>query len=87
MQLYLRSFFNILRQHNNFEWTLENHKYFDEIKKSFSPNRFQIQFQTQKKRFAICDASNFDIGTALLQSQQGTENEYDFSRNLDSPHS
>ena len=32
MQLYLRLFFNILRQQNNFEWTTEHQKRFEEIK-------------------------------------------------------
>ena len=31
MQLYLRPFYNILRQQNKFEWTLEHQKYFEEI--------------------------------------------------------
>ena len=33
MQLYLRQFYNILRQQNNFEWTTEHHTRFEEIKK------------------------------------------------------
>ena len=33
MQLYLRQFYNNLRQQNNFEWTLEHQKRFDEIEK------------------------------------------------------
>ena len=33
MQLYLRPFYNILRQQNNFEWTTEHQTRFDEIKK------------------------------------------------------
>ena len=33
MQLYLRPFFNILRQQNNFEWTTEHQIRFEEIKK------------------------------------------------------
>ena len=33
MQLYLRSFYNILRQQNNFEWTTEPQTRFEEIKK------------------------------------------------------
>ena len=33
MQLYLRPFYNILRQQNNFEWTIEHQTRFKEIKK------------------------------------------------------
>ena len=32
MQLYLRPFYNILRQQNNFEWTTEHQKRFEEIR-------------------------------------------------------
>ena len=32
MQLYLRPFYNILRQQNDFEWTTEHQKRFKEIK-------------------------------------------------------
>ena len=32
IQLYLRPFYNILRQQNNFEWTTEHQKRFEEIK-------------------------------------------------------
>ena len=32
MQLYLRPFYNILKQQNNFECTLEHQKRFEEIK-------------------------------------------------------
>ena len=33
MQIYLRPFYNILRQQNNFEWTTEHQIPFEEIKK------------------------------------------------------
>ena len=32
MQLYLRPFYNILRQQNSFEWTTEHQKRFEEKK-------------------------------------------------------
>ena len=32
MQLYLRPFYNILRQQNNFEWNTEHQTQFEEIK-------------------------------------------------------
>ena len=34
MQLYLRPFYNILRQQNNFEWKAEHQTRFEEIKKT-----------------------------------------------------
>ena len=33
MQLYLRPFYNILKQQNNFEWTTEHQTRFEENKK------------------------------------------------------
>ena len=36
LQLYLRPFYNILRQKNNFEWTTEHQTRFEEIKKLLS---------------------------------------------------
>ena len=33
MQLYLKSFYNILRQQNKFEWKAERQTRFEEIKK------------------------------------------------------
>ena len=33
MQLYLRPFYNILRQQNNFEWTTKHQTRFEETKK------------------------------------------------------
>ena len=35
LQLYLRPFYIILRQRNNFEWTTEHQKHFEEIKKFY----------------------------------------------------
>ena len=65
MQLYLRPFYNILRQQNNFEWTTEHQTRFEEINKTL--NRTNI-----KPFYAMRDASNFGIGAALLQSYSGT---------------
>ena len=42
-------------------------------KETFNRNKFQIQSQTLINQFyAMCDASNFGIGAALLQSHNGT---------------
>ena len=47
MQLYLRPFYNILRQQNNFEWTTEHRTRFEDIK-------FQTQFQIQTNHSMQC---------------------------------
>ena len=53
MQLYLRPFYNILRQQNNFEWNTEHQAQFEEIKNS-QLNKFRIQFQTQINHSMQC---------------------------------
>ena len=53
MQLYLRPFYNIIRQQNNSEWTTENQRRFDEIKKLLL-NKFQTQFQIQINHSMQC---------------------------------
>ena len=73
MQLYLRPFYNILRQQNNFEWTAEHQTRFEEIKK-FLTEQISITIPDPNQPFyAMCDASNFGIGAALLQSHSGTK--------------
>ena len=39
MQLQFRPFYNILRQQNNFEWTKEHRKHFEEIKTPLTEQR------------------------------------------------
>ena len=41
MQLYLRPFYNILTQQNNFEWTSEHQTQFEEIKKALKRTKFK----------------------------------------------
>ena len=53
MQLYLRSFYNNLRKQNNFEWTTEHQKRFEEIK-TLSLIKFQIQSEIQTNHFMLC---------------------------------
>ena len=53
MQLYLRPFYNILRQQNNFEWNTEHQARFEEIKKLLT-EQFQTQFQTLINHFMQC---------------------------------
>ena len=72
MQLYLGPFFNILRQQNNFEWTPEHQTRFDEIKKLLTEQISKTMPNPNQPFYVMCDASNFGIGAALLQSQSGT---------------
>ena len=72
MQLYLRPFYNILRQQNNFEWTTEHQTRFDEIKKLLTEQISNTIPDSNQLFYAMCDASNFGIGAALLQSHSGT---------------
>ena len=72
MQLYLRPSYNILRQQNNFEWTNEHQTRFEEIKKLLTEQISNTIRDLNQPFFAMCDASNFGIGAALLQSDNGT---------------
>ena len=68
MQLYLRLFYNILRQQNNFEWTTEHQTQFEEIKNFCTEQISNTIPDLNQPFYALCDASNFGIGAALLQS-------------------
>ena len=72
MQLYLRPFYNILRQPNNFEWTTEHQTRFDEIKKLLTEQISNTLPDLNQPFIAMCNASNFGIGAAFLQSHSGT---------------
>ena len=72
MQLYLRPFYNILRQQKNFEWTTEHQTRFEEIKKLLTEQISNIIPDPNQPFYAMCDASTFGIGAALLQSHSGT---------------
>ena len=72
MQLYLRPFYNILRQQNNFEWNTEHQTRFEEIKKLLTEQISNTIPDPNQPFYAMCDASNFGIGAALLQSHNGT---------------
>ena len=78
MQLYLRykhpqtTFYNILRQQNNFEWTIEHQTRFEEIKKLLTEQISNTIPDPNQQFYAMFDASNFGIGAALLQSHSGT---------------
>ena len=72
MQIYLRPFYNILRQQNNFEWTTEHQKRFEEIKTLLTEQISNTIPDPNQPFYAMCDASNLGIGAALLQSHNGT---------------
>ena len=72
MQLYLRLFYNILRQQNNFQWTTEHQTRFEEIKNLLTEQIFNTIPDPNQPFYAMCNASNFGIGAALLQSRNGT---------------
>ena len=71
MQLYLRPIDNILRQQNKFERTTEHQKRFEEIKTLLTEQISNIPDPNQPF-YAMCDASNFGFGAALLQPHSGT---------------
>ena len=72
MQLYLRPFYNILRQQNNFEWTTEHQVRFEEVKKLLTEQISNTIPDPNQPFYAMCDASKFGIGAALLLSHSGT---------------
>ena len=72
MLLYLRPFYNILRQQNHFEWTTEHQQRFEEIKTLLTEHLLNFISDPDQPFCAMCDASNFGFGAALLQSHNGT---------------
>ena len=71
-QLYLKSFYNILRRQNNFEWTIEHQTRLEENKKLLTEQISNTIPDPNPSFYAMCDASNFGIVAALLQSHTGT---------------
>ena len=65
-QLYLRPFYNKLRQQNNFEWATEHKTRFDEIKKLLTEQISNTIPGPNQPFYAMCDVSNCGIGAALL---------------------
>ena len=66
MQLYLRPFDNILGQQNNFEWTTGHQTRFEETKKLLTEQISNTIPDPNQPFYAMCDASNFSTGAALL---------------------
>ena len=57
---------------NNFEWNTEHQTRFEEIKKLLTEQISNTIPDPNQPFYAMCDASNFGIGAALLQSHNGT---------------
>ena len=72
VQLYLKPFDNILRQQNNFEYTTEHQKRCEQIKTLLTEQLSNTIPDPDQPFYAMCDASIFGIGAALLQSHNGT---------------
>ena len=68
MQLFFRPFYNILRQQKFFEWTTEHQKRFEKIKTLITEQVPNTIPDPDQPLYAMCDASHFGIGAALLQS-------------------
>ena len=64
-QLYVRPFYNNLRQQKNFEWTTEHQKKFEEKKTLITEQISNTISNTDQPIYAMCDASNFGIGAAF----------------------
>ena len=58
MQLYLRPFYKILGQQNNFEWISEHQTRFDEIEKLLTEQISNTIPDPNQPFYAMCDASN-----------------------------
>ena len=54
-QLYLRTFYNILRQQNNFEWTTEHQTRFEELKNLFTEQNSNTILDPNQPFYAMCD--------------------------------
>ena len=80
-QLYLRPFYNILREQNNFEWSTEHQTRFDKIQKFLTEQILNTIPDQNQPFYAMCDASNFGIGAAFLQSHSGKNRMNLFSAN------
>ena len=61
MQVNHRPFQNIIGQQNNFEWTLEYQKGFDELKTLLIVQISNPISGLNQHIYAICDAPNFGI--------------------------
>ena len=72
MQPILQPLYNLLHKENDFKWTKEHQKIFEQMKKTITHNLELTIPDTTKPFYIITDASNTGIGAALLQ-QHPTE--------------
>ena len=70
--LYLKPFYNILKQQNEFEWTTEHQTRFEEIKTFLTEKMSNTIPDPDQPFYTMCDASDFGIGAALIQSHNGS---------------
>ena len=56
LQFYLRTFYNILIQQNNFEWTTEDQTRFEKIKKFLTEQISNTIPDPNQPFYAMCDA-------------------------------
>ena len=73
MQLYLKPIYNVFRKQNKFECTTEHQKRFEVIKTLLTEQVSNTISDPDQPFYAMCDASNFGIGAALLKSHIGTK--------------
>ena len=59
MQLYLRPFYNILRQQNNFEWNTKHQARFEEIQKLLTGANFE--YNSRSKSTILCNVRCFEF--------------------------
>ena len=67
----MRPFYNILRQENNFEWTTEYQKQFEETKTVLIEQIASTNANPDQPFYAMCNISNFGTGAAFLQAHSG----------------
>ena len=70
MHLYLIFIYDVLRQQNNFEWTLEHQTF--RLKNLLTEQISNTIPDSDQPFCELCDASNFEIGAVFLQSHKGT---------------
>ena len=71
LQIVLR-FFNLqLRDTTDLKWTAKLQQTFDRVKKEITDGTLRLAIpNSEKPSYILCDASNYGIGTALLQKNQ-----------------
>ena len=62
----------VYKMQNNFEWNTEHQARFEEIKKLLTEQISNLIPDPNQPFYAMCDAPNFGIGAALLQSHNST---------------